>query len=67
MSAENRPPRVAIVGAGPAGIYAADALMKSGTAKERGVSRGRERVKVVERDAVLDAAEPDKVPAVRRT
>ena len=41
--------------------------MKSGTAKERGVSRGRERVKVVERDAMLAAAEPDKVPAVRRT
>ncbi|MBJ7287598.1 FAD-dependent oxidoreductase [Williamsia sp.] len=38
MSAENRPLRVAIVGAGPAGIYAADALMKSDTAKERGVS-----------------------------
>ncbi|MDO5712751.1 MAG: FAD/NAD(P)-binding protein, partial [Micrococcales bacterium] len=28
----NRPLRVAIVGAGPAGIYAADALMKSDTA-----------------------------------
>src|SRR5699024_137650 len=28
----NRPLRVAIIGAGPAGIYAADALMKSDTA-----------------------------------
>ena len=28
---EQRPLRVAIVGAGPAGIYAADVLMKSGT------------------------------------
>ncbi|MDQ1203593.1 MULTISPECIES: FAD-dependent oxidoreductase [unclassified Rhodococcus (in: high G+C Gram-positive bacteria)] len=34
----SRPLRVAIVGAGPAGIYAADALMKSDTASERGVS-----------------------------
>lgn len=33
-----RPLRVAIVGAGPAGIYAADALMKSDTAAGRGVS-----------------------------
>ncbi|MFC4604877.1 FAD-dependent oxidoreductase [Rhodococcus kronopolitis] len=33
-----RPLRVAIVGAGPAGIYAADALMKSDTAADRGVS-----------------------------
>lgn len=38
MSENNRPLRVAIVGAGPAGIYAADALMKTDTAKERGVS-----------------------------
>src|SRR5262245_46142470 len=29
MSGSKRPLRVAIVGAGPAGIYAADALMKS--------------------------------------
>ncbi|MFI7166248.1 FAD-dependent oxidoreductase [Rhodococcus erythropolis] len=34
----DRPLRVAIVGAGPAGIYAADALMKSDKAKDRGVS-----------------------------
>ncbi|MFD8638105.1 FAD-dependent oxidoreductase [Streptomyces sp. NPDC059533] len=33
-----RPLRVAIVGAGPAGIYAADALLKSETAAEPGVS-----------------------------
>ncbi|MCL2583874.1 MAG: FAD-dependent oxidoreductase [Streptosporangiales bacterium] len=33
-----RPLRVAIVGAGPAGIYAADALMKSDAAASRGVS-----------------------------
>ncbi|MEU9131704.1 FAD-dependent oxidoreductase [Kitasatospora sp. NPDC048540] len=33
-----RPVRVAIVGAGPAGIYAADALLKSGLATEPGVS-----------------------------
>ena len=38
MTDQIRPLRVAIVGAGPAGIYAADALMKSDTAKERGVS-----------------------------
>ena len=38
MTDTNRPLRVAIVGAGPAGIYCADALMKSDTAKERGVS-----------------------------
>ena len=38
MSDNSRPLRVAIVGAGPAGIYAADALMKSDTAKDRGVS-----------------------------
>lgn len=38
MSTQDRPLRVAIVGAGPAGIYAADALMKSDTASERGVS-----------------------------
>ncbi|MCZ4552066.1 pyridine nucleotide-disulfide oxidoreductase [Williamsia sp. 1138] len=38
MSDQNRPLRVAIVGAGPAGIYAADALMKSDKAKDRGVS-----------------------------
>jgi ferredoxin--NADP+ reductase len=36
--AHARPLRVAIVGAGPAGIYAADALMKSDTASGRGVS-----------------------------
>jgi ferredoxin--NADP+ reductase len=36
--AHTRPLRVAIVGAGPAGIYAADALMKSDTASGRGVS-----------------------------
>ncbi|MGF0313989.1 FAD/NAD(P)-binding protein, partial [Rhodococcus sp. IEGM1428] len=29
MTDQTRPLRVAIVGAGPAGIYAADALMKS--------------------------------------
>ncbi|GAA0673339.1 FAD-dependent oxidoreductase [Kitasatospora atroaurantiaca] len=34
----SRPLRVAIVGAGPAGIYAADALMKSEIAAEPGVS-----------------------------
>ncbi|AJE44152.1 FAD-dependent oxidoreductase [Streptomyces nodosus] len=33
-----RPLRVAIVGAGPAGIYAADALLKSAVATEPGVS-----------------------------
>ncbi|MFD4790809.1 FAD-dependent oxidoreductase [Streptomyces sp. NPDC058459] len=33
-----RPLRVAIVGAGPAGIYAADALLKSETAADPGVS-----------------------------
>ncbi len=33
-----RPLRVAIVGAGPAGIYAADALLKSYAAAEPGVS-----------------------------
>ncbi|MEU6406567.1 FAD-dependent oxidoreductase [Streptomyces sp. NPDC046985] len=33
-----RPLRVAIIGAGPAGIYAADALLKSGVAAEPGVS-----------------------------
>ncbi|MET9616568.1 FAD-dependent oxidoreductase [Kitasatospora indigofera] len=33
-----RPIRVAIVGAGPAGIYAADALMKSDVAQDPGVS-----------------------------
>ncbi|MFE6886958.1 FAD-dependent oxidoreductase [Streptomyces sp. NPDC057694] len=33
-----RPLRVAIVGAGPAGIYAADALLKSATAVDPGVS-----------------------------
>ncbi len=38
MSDPNRPLRVAIVGAGPAGIYAADALMKSDEAKNPGVS-----------------------------
>ena len=38
MTDQSRPLRVAIVGAGPAGIYAADALMKSDTAKDRGVS-----------------------------
>ncbi|EME19874.1 FAD-dependent oxidoreductase [Rhodococcus triatomae] len=38
MTDQNRPLRVAIVGAGPAGIYAADALMKSDTAADRGVS-----------------------------
>ncbi|MER5889776.1 FAD-dependent oxidoreductase [Streptomyces sp. NPDC001941] len=34
----SRPLRVAIVGAGPAGIYAADALLKSGAAADPGVS-----------------------------
>ncbi|MFB7663537.1 FAD-dependent oxidoreductase [Kitasatospora sp. NPDC056138] len=34
----SRPIRVAIVGAGPAGIYAADALLKSGAAQDPGVS-----------------------------
>ncbi|PYC88268.1 pyridine nucleotide-disulfide oxidoreductase [Streptomyces tateyamensis] len=34
----SRPLRVAIVGAGPAGIYAADALLKSDAAREPGVS-----------------------------
>ncbi|TWS20570.1 pyridine nucleotide-disulfide oxidoreductase [Tsukamurella asaccharolytica] len=38
MTEQNRPLRVAIVGAGPAGIYAADALMKSDEAKDPGVS-----------------------------
>jgi ferredoxin--NADP+ reductase len=38
MTDQNRPLRVAIIGAGPAGIYAADALMKSDTASDRGVS-----------------------------
>ncbi|MGB3699539.1 MAG: FAD-dependent oxidoreductase [Gordonia sp. (in: high G+C Gram-positive bacteria)] len=38
MSDNSRPLRVAIIGAGPAGIYCADALMKSETASERGVS-----------------------------
>lgn len=38
MSSENRALRVAIVGAGPAGIYAADALMKHDDLAERGVS-----------------------------
>ncbi|MFF0815079.1 FAD-dependent oxidoreductase [Rhodococcus sp. NPDC003318] len=38
MTDQNRPLRIAIVGAGPAGIYAADALMKSDTAAGRGVS-----------------------------
>lgn len=33
-----RPIRVAIIGSGPAGIYAADCLMKSAQAKEPGVS-----------------------------
>ncbi|MFD6449772.1 NAD(P)-binding protein, partial [Nocardia sp. NPDC060220] len=32
------PLRVAIIGAGPAGIYAADALMKSDACEHRGVS-----------------------------
>ncbi|WP_241962075.1 FAD-dependent oxidoreductase [Rhodococcus opacus] len=35
---QDRPLRVAIVGAGPAGIYAADALIKSDKAQDRGVS-----------------------------
>ncbi|WP_406208756.1 FAD-dependent oxidoreductase [Kitasatospora sp. NBC_01560] len=34
----SRPIRIAIVGAGPAGIYAADALLKSDAAREPGVS-----------------------------
>lgn len=34
----SRPIRIAIVGAGPAGIYAADALLKSESAREPGVS-----------------------------
>lgn len=38
MSDSSRPLRVAIVGAGPAGIYAADALMKHDSLTERGVS-----------------------------
>ncbi|MBM7459600.1 FAD-dependent oxidoreductase [Rhodococcus coprophilus] len=38
MTDQTRPLRVAIVGAGPAGIYAADALMKSDTAQDPGVS-----------------------------
>jgi ferredoxin--NADP+ reductase len=38
MTESVRPLRVAIVGAGPAGIYAADALMKSDTATDPGVS-----------------------------
>src|SRR5690606_32771245 len=38
MTEQNRPLRVAIVGAGPAGIYAADALMKSDEANDPGVS-----------------------------
>ncbi|GAB10206.1 putative ferredoxin--NADP(+) reductase [Gordonia araii NBRC 100433] len=38
MSSETRALRVAIVGAGPAGIYAADALMKHDDLAERGVS-----------------------------
>ncbi|MFT4127252.1 MAG: FAD-dependent oxidoreductase, partial [Gordonia sp. (in: high G+C Gram-positive bacteria)] len=38
MTDHARPLRVAIVGAGPAGIYAADALMKHDDLKERGVS-----------------------------
>ncbi len=33
-----RPVRVAIVGAGPAGIYAADALLKSEVCQDPGVS-----------------------------
>lgn len=36
MSDNSRPLRVAIVGAGPAGIYCADALMKNETITERG-------------------------------
>src|SRR5204862_5981511 len=36
--AMTRPVRVAIVGAGPAGIYAADALLKSDAATDPGVS-----------------------------
>ncbi len=38
MTDQTRPLRVAIVGAVPAGIYAADALMKSDTAQDPGVS-----------------------------
>ncbi|MDY6808986.1 MAG: FAD-dependent oxidoreductase [Actinomycetota bacterium] len=38
LKTTERPLRVAIIGAGPAGIYAADALMKSDTAGEQGVS-----------------------------
>ncbi|NMO03595.1 FAD-dependent oxidoreductase [Gordonia sp. TBRC 11910] len=38
MSDSSRPLRVAIVGAGPAGIYAADALMKHDSLTDRGVS-----------------------------
>ena len=38
MSDSSRPLRVAIVGAGPAGIYAADALMKHDSLADRGVS-----------------------------
>lgn len=38
ISNSERPMRVAVIGSGPAGIYAADALMKSDVAKERGVS-----------------------------
>ncbi|MCW4351843.1 FAD-dependent oxidoreductase [Hoyosella sp. YIM 151337] len=38
MTDQNRPLRVGIVGSGPAGIYAADALMKSDVASDRGVS-----------------------------
>ncbi|NLG47006.1 FAD-dependent oxidoreductase [Gordonia sp. (in: high G+C Gram-positive bacteria)] len=38
MSDNSRPLRVAIIGAGPAGIYCADALMKSETASARGLS-----------------------------
>ncbi|MBD0021514.1 pyridine nucleotide-disulfide oxidoreductase [Gordonia pseudamarae] len=38
MTEDTRPLRVAIVGAGPAGIYAADALMKHDDLQERGVS-----------------------------
>ncbi|MFT4199714.1 FAD-dependent oxidoreductase [Gordonia sp. (in: high G+C Gram-positive bacteria)] len=38
MSSESRALRVAIIGAGPAGIYAADALMKHDDLADRGVS-----------------------------
>ncbi|QSE93283.1 FAD-dependent oxidoreductase [Rhodococcus pseudokoreensis] len=38
MTDQTRPLRVAIVGAGPAGIYAADALMKSDAASDGGIS-----------------------------